>query len=79
MPNYVYQCCNCFETFELMQSIKDKPKTKPDVPCKKCHKKYPIKRLISSGGGIIFKGTGFYETDYRSENYKKSEKAEKKV
>ena len=75
MPNYVYQCSNCFETFELVQSIRDNPKTKPDTPCKKCHKKYPIKRLISAGGGIIFKGTGFYQT----ENYKKSEKAEKKV
>ena len=59
MPTYEYECANCNKTFEVFQKMTDEPlKT-----CPKCHKK--IKRLIGGGSGIIFKGTGFYATDYR--------------
>lgn len=59
MPTYEYECTHCGHFFETFQKITDKPLTK----CPKCTKK--IKRLISSGSGVIFKGTGFYATDYR--------------
>ncbi|MCX5714098.1 MAG: zinc ribbon domain-containing protein [Candidatus Omnitrophica bacterium] len=59
MPNYDYECTHCGHTFEAFQQMKDEPLKK----CPKCHKK--VKRLISSGGGFIFKGSGFYATDYR--------------
>jgi putative FmdB family regulatory protein len=59
MPTYEYECTHCGHTFEALQKITDKPLNK----CPKCHKK--VKRLISSGVGIIFKGSGFYATDYR--------------
>jgi putative FmdB family regulatory protein len=72
MPTYEYICENCKDHFEHFQSIKDEPLKK----CKKCGKS-DLKRLIGSGAGIIFKGSGFYQTDYRSESYKKAERAEK--
>ncbi|MCX5706915.1 MAG: zinc ribbon domain-containing protein [Candidatus Omnitrophica bacterium] len=59
MPTYEYECIQCNKTFEIFQKITDKPLEK----CPKCHQK--IKRLISGGSGIIFKGSGFYATDYR--------------
>lgn len=59
MPTYEYECASCGYHFELFQSISDKPKE----TCPKCSK--TVKRLIGSGSGIIFKGTGFYATDYR--------------
>ncbi|MCX5697896.1 MAG: zinc ribbon domain-containing protein [Candidatus Omnitrophica bacterium] len=59
MPTYEYECPACGHTFEAFQQMKDKPLEK----CPKCHKK--VKRLISSGAGFIFKGSGFYATDYR--------------
>lgn len=59
MPTYEYECLSCKHKFEVLQSITSKPKTK----CPKCGKK--IKKLISSAGGFIFKGTGFYATDYK--------------
>jgi len=71
MPTYEYQCSQCGHEFEKFQSITAKPTRK----CPKCGKN-TAKRLIGRGGGIIFKGTGFYQTDYRSDNYKKTEKAE---
>ena len=72
MPTYEYACENCGHTLEKYQSIKSRPTRK----CPKCAK-LSLKRLISSGAGIIFKGSGFYQTDYRSENYKTSAKNEK--
>ena len=59
MPTYEYECLSCKHKFEILQSISAKPKTK----CPKCGKK--IKKLISSTGGFIFKGSGFYATDYK--------------
>jgi predicted nucleic acid-binding Zn ribbon protein len=61
----------------MFQSITASAKRKPDEPCEGCGKRAPIRRLIGSGGAVIFKGNGFYETDYRSENYKKGAKADK--
>ena len=72
MPTYEYECLKCGYRFERFQSIMDAPLKR----CPKCHCK--IKRLIGSGAGIIFKGNGFYATDYRSENYNKGVKQEKK-
>jgi putative FmdB family regulatory protein len=74
MPTYDYICENCGCEFEKFQSITAKPLRK----CSKCGKTN-LKRLIGAGAGVIFKGAGFYETDYRSESYKKSEKSEKKA
>ena len=71
MPTYEYQCGSCRHRFELFQSITAKPAT----PCPKCKK--ASKRLISAGGGVLFKGSGFYATDYRSSSYKKQASAEK--
>jgi len=72
MPTYEYQCGKCGYEFEQLQSITAKPLRK----CPVCGKR-ELKRLIGTGAGVIFKGTGFYETDYRSESYTKAEKAEK--
>lgn len=71
MPTYDYQCQACDHTFEAFQSITAKPLKR----CPECGKQ-KLARLIGTGAGIIFKGSGFYETDYRSEGYKKAEKAE---
>lgn len=62
MPTYDYECTACGNRFEAFQKINDKPLTS----CPKCHKK--VKRLIGSGSGIIFKGSGFYSTDYRKKS-----------
>jgi putative FmdB family regulatory protein len=59
MPTYDYECTKCEHTFEVFQQMKDKHLTK----CPKCGAK--LKRLIGSGSGIIFKGSGFYATDYK--------------
>jgi len=74
MPTYEYVCQKCEHQFELFQSIKARPIRK----CPQCGK-LSVKRLIGTGSGIIFKGSGFYETDYRSENYKKAQKSEKET
>jgi len=71
MPTYEYECQKCHHTFERFQSIKDKPLSR----CPECRGK--LKKLIGSGAGIIFKGSGFYETDYRSSSYKAAEKKER--
>jgi len=71
MPTYDYRCNACDVEFELFQSMKDKPKKK----CPECGKN-ALERLIGTGAGIIFKGGGFYETDYRSDSYKKDAKAD---
>jgi putative FmdB family regulatory protein len=59
MPTYEYECLACKHKFEILQSITSKPKTK----CPKCGKK--LKKLISRPAGFIFKGAGFYATDYK--------------
>jgi putative FmdB family regulatory protein len=72
MPTYEYACEACKHEFEEFQSITAAPLKK----CPKCGKPR-LKRLIGTGGGVIFKGSGFYQTDYRSESYKKGAEAEK--
>lgn len=61
MPTYEYACPKCGHTFELVQSMRDEPLKK----CPKC-KKAGVKRLVGSGAGLIFKGSGFYITDYKN-------------
>lgn len=72
MPTYVYECSVCGYHFEKFQSITEKPLRK----CPAC-KKNKAKRLISGGGGVLFKGSGFYQTDYRSKSYKETSSKEK--
>ena len=76
MPTYEYECAKCKKTFELVQSMKDNSlKTCPKNLCRqKTWGKGPVKRKIGAGAGLIFKGSGFYITDYRSEGYKQSAK-----
>jgi putative FmdB family regulatory protein len=74
MPTYDYECKACHHRWELFQSIKAEPEKK----CPKCGKKQ-AQRVIGSGAGIIFKGSGFYQTDYRSSAYKKAAEADKKA
>jgi putative FmdB family regulatory protein len=66
MPHYDYVCETCEKQFEVFQSMNDKRLTK--CPEKGCKGK--VRRLIGTGAGLVFKGSGFYITDYRSENYK---------
>ena len=73
MPTYDYKCNACGHRFELYQSMKDSPKRK----CPECGKN-ALERLIGTGAALIFKGSGFYQTDYRSDSYKKGAEAEKK-
>lgn len=72
MPTYDYLCKNCGHKFENFQSITARPLRK----CPECSK-MKLQRLIGAGAGIIFKGSGFYQTDYRSESYKQGQKDEK--
>jgi putative FmdB family regulatory protein len=72
MPTYDYVCDACEHQFELFHSMKDEPKRK----CPKCGRQ-KLRRLIGPGAAIVFKGSGFYQTDYRSESYKKGAAAEK--
>ena len=72
MPTYDYECDACGHEMELFQGIKDPVKKK----CPECGKN-KLRRLFGTGGAIVFKGSGFYQTDYRSESYKKGEKAAK--
>ena len=76
MPTYQYHCTKCDHEFEKVQSMNDKPLTVcPKELCgMKKWGKGPLKKLISAGGGLIFKGSGFYITDYRSEKYKEAAK-----
>lgn len=78
MPTYDYECTSCGTTFELFQPITEpaRKKLKKADP-KPCECNAVVRRLIGTGGGIIFKGSGFYQTDYRGESYKKAEKADK--
>jgi putative FmdB family regulatory protein len=70
MPTYEYKCKNCSHLFEQFQSMKDAPLRK----CPECGKN-ALERLIGTGAAILFKGSGFYQTDYRTESYKAGEKA----
>lgn len=70
MPTYEYECLKCGKVFEFFQSITKAPLKR----CKYCNG--PVRRLIGSGGGIIFKGKGFYATDYRSSDYREKQKRE---
>jgi putative FmdB family regulatory protein len=74
MPTYDYECKACHHRWELFQSIKAEPEKK----CPKCGKRQ-AQRLIGAGAGIIFKGSGFYQTDYRSSGYTKAAEADKKA
>jgi putative FmdB family regulatory protein len=70
MPTYEYECEKCGHRFELFQSMSDAPRKR----CPKCRGK--VRRLIGTGAGMIFKGSGFYVTDYRSDAYKQDKKKE---
>ncbi|MHC5002699.1 MAG: FmdB family zinc ribbon protein [Planctomycetota bacterium] len=72
MPTYEYVCRGCSHEFELFQQISAPVKKK----CPECGA-MKLERLIGPGAGVIFKGSGFYQTDYRSESYKKAAAAEK--
>ena len=74
MPTYDYECNACGHAFELFQSISERVKKK----CPECGKR-TLRRLFGTGGAIVFKGSGFYQTDYRSESYKKGAEADKKA
>jgi len=73
VPTYEYECQECGKVFDAFQKMSDSPlSTCPDEECKG-----NVKRLIGKGAGFIFKGPGFYATDYRTEAYKKREKEDK--
>jgi putative FmdB family regulatory protein len=78
MPTYEYFCEKCGQNFEAFQSMRDQPfKECPKELCRKprwSHGK--VKRLLGTGAGLIFKGSGFYTTDYRSSSYKEGAKKE---
>lgn len=65
MPTYTYQCDDCEYTFDKFQKITDDP----EKVCPECEKE-TLRRLIGAGAGFLFKGSGFYITDYRSKDYK---------
>ncbi|MCX6985199.1 MAG: zinc ribbon domain-containing protein [Lentisphaerae bacterium] len=71
MPTYEYECDACGKTFDFFQKMTDEP-LKTCICCKK----KPVRRMIGAGAGIIFKGSGFYCTDYRKEGYKTAQKAD---
>ena len=73
MPTYEYECLKCGKVFDHFQSI-----SSPVLKTCDCGEKGKVKRLLGTGSGILFKGSGFYSTDYRSESYKKGAAAEKK-
>lgn len=74
MPTYDYQCQNCGHEFEKFQSMSASELRK----CPQCGK-MSLRRLIGKGAGIIFKGSGFYETDYRSDSYKSAAKKDTSI
>lgn len=71
MPTYEYKCSACGYSFEKFQSITAAPIRR----CPKCHKNQ-VRRLIGTGAGLIFRGSGFYITDYRDASYKEKAKAD---
>lgn len=74
MPTYDYECDSCGHAFELFQNMSDSVKKK----CPECGK-LKLRRLIGGGAAIVFKGSGFYQTDYRSAEYKKSAEKDRKA
>ncbi len=74
MPTYEYRCNNCDHEFELFQAMSAGVKKK----CPECSK-MTLERLIGTGSAVIFKGSGFYETDYRSKSYKSAAEADSKA
>jgi putative FmdB family regulatory protein len=72
MPTYDYQCDACDHKFELYQGINDPKKKK----CPECGK-LKLRRLLGTGAAVVFKGSGFYQTDYRSDSYHKAKAADK--
>ncbi len=74
MPTYDYECEACGHSFELFQSISESLKRK----CPECGK-LRLRRLFGTGAAVVFKGSGFYQTDYRSDSYKKAAEADKKA
>ncbi len=74
MPTYEYQCDACEHNFDEFQSISEEPLKK----CPQCGKK-KLRRVLGTGAAILFKGSGFYETDYRSESYKSAAKADQEA
>ena len=74
MPTYDYECDACGHTLEVFQGINDPKKKK----CPECGKN-KLQRLFGTGAAIVFKGSGFYQTDYRSEGYKKAAEKDKKA
>ena len=72
MPTYDYECDACGHTFELFQSISEPVQKK----CPECGK-LKLRRLFGTGAAVVFKGSGFYQTDYRSESYKKAAEKDK--
>jgi putative FmdB family regulatory protein len=77
MPTYEYECTSCGAVVEIFQSMTEpsRRKLRKSDP-KACDCNQPVRRRIGTGAGVIFKGSGFYVTDYRSESYKKAAKAE---
>jgi putative FmdB family regulatory protein len=71
MPTYEYRCPSCGNDFELFQKMSDEPV----AACPKCDT--PSQRRLSGGAGLLFKGSGFYITDYRGDSYKKAADADK--
>lgn len=71
MPTYDYECLKCGHRFEEFQRITDAPRQR----CPECRGR--VQRIISGGSGLLFKGSGFYITDYRSESYKKAARQDK--
>jgi putative FmdB family regulatory protein len=74
MPTYDYECDACGHRFEKFQPMTANPIKK----CPECGKN-KARRLIGTGGGILFKGSGFYQTDYRSSSYRESAKSDSKT
>jgi putative FmdB family regulatory protein len=72
MPTYDYRCAACKHQFEVFQSMRERAKRK----CPRCGRS-ALERLIGTGAAVLFKGSGFYQTDYRSESYRKAAEADK--
>jgi putative FmdB family regulatory protein len=78
MPTYEYACQKCGQNFDAYQSMRDEPfKVCPRTLCRQARwGKGNVRRLLGTGAGLIFKGSGFYITDYRSDSYKEGAKKE---
>ncbi|MCK6455956.1 MAG: zinc ribbon domain-containing protein [Phycisphaerae bacterium] len=74
MPTYEYECKRCGYVFDHFQSIKARPLRSHH--CSRCGRSRPVARRLGTGGALLFRGNGFYHTDYRSESYRKAASAE---